>query len=157
MNKNSWQCEEMPHSWPFYALFICFFSTSVPGSISVSVNNVTNPVKERWLVGRRTSLPEQTCWGRECKKHRVIRWDIVNILQSLYPWAIAWTASHKVMVSHGNCRWSFWSQHIQYFLKVCAGQVCTNQSLFGFLFILIYLSFISLGNTCIAHHLHFWC
>lgn len=38
------------------------------------------------------------------KKHRVIRWDIVSILQSLDPGAVTLNASPEMMVSYGNCR-----------------------------------------------------
>lgn len=124
------KCLILVHS-VLFLLFVCLFVYSALQRqvISSVSTNITNP--SHWdKAGRNKkslSLSRHAEAG-SAKKHRAIRWDIVNILQSLYPWAIAWTASHKVMVSYGNCRRSFWSQ---YFLKVCAGQVCTNQSLFG--------------------------
>lgn len=138
-------------------LFVCLFVYSVLQCqviYSVSVINVTNPLCERRLVRRRKSLPEQTCRGRKCKKHRVIRQDIVNILQSLYPWAIAWTASHKVMVSYGNCRQSFWSQlyNISWrcvqdkFVRIRA---CLGFYLYPFPWVLFHWGMPALFTTCI--------
>lgn len=129
----------MPHSWPlcalFFCLFVCLFTQGFSARLnllSVWATSQTLSVREGCKEEENLSLSRHA-EAESAKKHRAIRRDIVNILQSLYPWAIAWTASHRVMVSYGNCRQSFWSYTI--FLEgVCRTSLYGSELVWVFIY-----------------------
>lgn len=118
-----------------FCLFVCLFTQDFSARLnllSVWATSQTLSVREGCKEKENLSLSRHA-EAESAKKHRAIRWDIVNILQSLYPWAIAWTASHRVMVSYGNCRQSFWSYTI--FLEgVCRTSLYGSELVWVFIY-----------------------